>query len=133
MKVSTTQSIRLLVVALFAMATILALAPAANAAAKGPKIPSYHGHVTAVDTTAGTITIQQKNGSPQTFTVPTGAAVFVSDAVSTLANVEVGDAAHIKSADGKTALIIHAHPRVPHVKTPKGAARQTFPRTVSPT
>ena len=122
MKILMMRTMNYFAVALVALALVVLIAPGANAA-KGPKVPSYHGHVTAVDATAGTITIEQHKLTPMTFTVNSSTKVMVEKQASTLASIQVGYACHIRSTDGKTALVISAHPKVPHVKTPKGAAK----------
>jgi hypothetical protein len=70
-----------------------------------------HGHVTAVDPTAGTITISGKRGSAAvTYTVGT-APVTVDGAVATLADVTVGSDAELKLAalDPTKVLSVRTH------------------------
>jgi len=111
----------------FAIATIsimLAASPAAFAGKSKTASQHYHGKVTAVDATAGTITIHLHKQGDMTFAVTSSTKVLVAKAPSTLAAVPVGDVARIESADGKTAISIHAHEKVvkTKVKGDKAAA-----------
>lgn len=107
---------RRLAIALCLLAALAVLAPTAyagaNAKNKVPAADKYHGTVTAVDTTANTITIQKHKAAPITFTVAPNAKIKVSKAAATLQQIQVGYAATVISMDGKTATRINAHPKV---------------------
>jgi len=112
-------------------------APAATkpAKAKKPQAPSYKGSLTAIDTTANTITVQipaTKKDPAKTLTLAIAATTkFAKDKkAATLADFAVGDnvtGSYTKNADGSlTANSVHkAEPKAP--KAPKPAATATTP------
>lgn len=89
-------------------------APAPPANPSSPTTPAankHRGHVTAVDTTAQTITIESKAAGSSTFTVTATTKITVNKATATLADVKVGQSAVVTSDDGKTATAITARDR----------------------
>lgn len=119
-------------IALLALAVAAFVAPATRADTTPPPpttapvtITKYSGTVTAVDATAGTITIQKHKQTAMTFTLATNAEIKVSKAKSTLSDVQVGYEASIKSTDGKTALSVNAHPKTPKTTTKNAGAPGT--------
>jgi len=65
--------------------------PAAPAPAAAPKATKYSGTLTAVDTTANTITISDKTLAPRTFTITPATKIKKDGKVATLADFKVGD------------------------------------------
>lgn len=107
----------------FAAAAITTPALRADTTTPPPPAPApakdiYNGSVTAVDTTKNTITIQPATGSTMTFTLGPNCKVQVKREDATLADIKVGYTARIRSTDGTTAIMIHAHPPKP----PKGSS-----------
>ena len=90
--------------------------PPATPAPTAPKVPHYTGSVTAVDTTAATITIKDHKGTDMTFTTTTDTKIHVNRKPAALSDIQVGFDAHIKSEDGKVALEISAGPHVERTK-----------------
>jgi len=77
-----------------------------STSATAPTAPTknkYGGHVTAVDTTALTITVENKKTGPMTFTVTSSTKIKVNKVTATLADIKVGQVARIVSDDGKAA------------------------------
>lgn len=67
------------------------------------------GMITAIDTTANTITLQPEHGPAQTFNVNSMTMIVLDGAPSTLSALTVGLSVHVQvAADGVTALGIHA-------------------------
>lgn len=93
-----------------APATPSATSSTSSTSAIAPTTPQtkFHGLVTAVDTTASTISINSKKEGAFTFSVTPATKIKVNKEKATLADVVVGYAAHITSQDGKTADTISA-------------------------
>lgn len=102
------------------IATTLFLAPMGMGFAKDKQdTPSVKGRVTAVDTTAKTITINAGKKAdakgPQTFSVSASTAIKIDGAAATLADIKPKMSAIISlDADGKTAKRVT-------IKAPKSA------------
>ena len=91
--------------------------PLPTPAAKSKHTPNpneHHGKVTAVS--AASITIHNKKDGDQTFAVTADTKVKVAKEKATITDVTVGMEAAVLSADGKTAVKIHAHEPKPHAK-----------------
>jgi 3-dehydroquinate synthase class II len=87
-------------------------AQAAAPTAPAAESTKHIGKVTAVDTTANTITINNKKSGDVTFTVSSTTKITLNKKAATLADVAIGDHATIVSADGKAADSIVAHKKV---------------------
>jgi len=86
-------------------------AAAATAAASAPAAETLHfgGMLSAVDTAANTITVQNKRQGPRTFQVTDSTKVTKADgSAATLADLKAGDRVHgafKKTGDGKMELL----------------------------
>ena len=102
-------------VAALSLINVVAIADTTLATPSAPAAPVtpikaldvFHGKVSAVDTTAKTITIDSKKDGSKTFTVTDTTEIKLDGKVVTLADLTAGTKAAVKF-DGTTALKIHA-------------------------
>lgn len=113
------------------IATAFFLAPAGIGFAKDKQdTPSIKGRVTAVDTTAKTITIsvgkKAENKGPQTISISNSTAIKIDGTSATLADIKPKMGAMISlDADGKTAKRVM-------IKSPKAAGGGAAPAEEKP-
>lgn len=68
----------------------------------------FHGKVTALDAANASLTLTNKDGATQTFTIPAGAKISVNGAESTLAAAAVGMYGAVKMDNG-TIIMVKLH------------------------
>ena len=81
---------------------------------EGHNYTLYHGKVTAVNAADATITIADKGGASQTFTIPAGTKVSVNGAESSLAAITVDMYGGVKMQNGTIIMVKAWTPKDKH-------------------